>query len=162
MVVSVSAGSNVSGILTDVTKIAKITKNYGGYMLFDFAAVAPYVPIDLSQKDENGNCLIDGIFISPHKFLGGPGTPGVLIMNRKLYNNKERPTHGGGGTVDFVNKEEEIYTESIMARENSGTPGVIQIIKCGLVFDLKRMMMKTIEKREHYYMQRFLNEYPKE
>lgn len=120
-----SAGSNVSGVLTDVRKVALITKLYGGYTLFDYAAVGPYVPIDLSQRDENGNFLIDAIFISPHKFLGGPGTPGVLIMNRKLYNNKLNPTHGGGGTVDFVTLGDEFYSESIMARENSGTPGVI-------------------------------------
>lgn len=120
-----SAGSNVSGILTDVKKIAHITKMFGGYVLFDYAAVGPYVDIDLSQKDENGNVLIDGIYISPHKFLGGPGTPGVLIMNRKLYDLHQRPTHGGGGTVDFVNREEDVYSEEIMARENSGTPAVL-------------------------------------
>jgi len=79
---SFSAGSNVTGIKTDVEGVARIMKKYGGLCFYDYGALGPYVPIDLSQRAEDGKTLIDGIYVSPHKFLGGPGTCGVLIMSK--------------------------------------------------------------------------------
>lgn len=107
--VSLSAGSNVTGIKTDVLKAATIVKNANpeAMVFFDWAAVGPYVDIDLSAKcnfDQN-QPLIDGAFISPHKFIGGCGTSGLLIVSNALYRQFACfPTHGGGGTVDFVGK----------------------------------------------------------
>jgi len=148
---SLSAGSNVTGIKTDVVGIATLLKKYGALCFFDYGGVGPYVKIDLSLKTQDGRNLIDGIYVSPHKFLGGPGSCGLLIMNKKCYNNKLAPTHGGGGTVDYVGRQMETFTEDPNHREKSGTPGIIQIIKAGLAFELKGILQHIIDKREVYY-----------
>jgi selenocysteine lyase/cysteine desulfurase len=134
---SFSAGSNVTGQKSDTFAIAKILKKYNCLCFFDYAAVGPYVNIDLGKRLKDGRTLIDGIYISPHKFLGGPGTCGVLVISKDVYNGKLSPTHGGGGTVEYVSENTVEYTPDPNHREKSGTPGIAQIIKCGLVFQLK-------------------------
>lgn len=151
IICSFSAGSNVTGIKTDVPLIAKLSKKYGASCFFDYGGVASYIPLDLSQRNEKGELLIDGVYISPHKFLGGPGTCGILIMNKAVYDTKIEPTHGGGGTVDYVGRLTEVYTTNYNEREKSGTPGILQIIKCGLAFQLKGLLQDTILKYEHQY-----------
>jgi len=121
---SFSAGSNVTGIKTDIEGVAKIMKKYGGLCFYDYGALGPYVSIDLSKKTEDGRTMIDGIYVSPHKFLGGPGTCGVLIMSKQCYDTDLEPTHGGGGTVDYVGKKRQTFTEDPNHREKSGTPGI--------------------------------------
>lgn len=148
IICSFSAGSNVTGIKTDVFQVAKICKDYGALCFFDYAGIGAYVPLDLSQRHENGQLLIDGIYLSPHKYLGGPGSCGLLIMNRAAYDGRLQPTHGGGGTVDYVGPSSEVYSVDFTEREKSGTPGILQIIKCGLAFELKGIMQETIEKAE--------------
>lgn len=110
IICSFSAGSNVTGIVTNVKKVISVVKKYDVLLFFDYAGVGPYVEIDLSQS-------IDGIYLSPHKFLGGPGTCGLAIFKKSIYNKKIDPTHGGGGTVDFVNENLVFYTDDIEARE---------------------------------------------
>ncbi len=109
--------------------------------------MGPYVEIDLSRKFGN-SMLIDGIYISPHKFLGGLCTNGMLIMNKNLYNTNNPPNHGGGGTVDYVSTTKHAFVDNIQQRESSGTPGIIEMIKCGHVFNIKEVCMPLILKRE--------------
>ena len=137
-----TAASNVTGIETDYYMLAKIIHQAGGYCFVDFACAAPYVKIDMHPADPGSK--LDAIFFSPHKFLGGPGTPGVLIFDSKLYHNKV-PDLPGGGTVDWTNPwGQHKFVANIEAREDGGTPAFLQTIKAALCIKLKEEM--TVEK----------------
>ncbi|MGV6846012.1 MAG: aminotransferase class V-fold PLP-dependent enzyme, partial [Lutibacter sp.] len=147
-IASVTACSNVTGIQTDYHKIAKTIHNYGGLCFVDFACSAPYVPINMHPGDQKS--YLDAIFFSPHKFLGGPGTSGVLIFNKKLYKNMV-PDNPGGGTVVYTNPwGAHDYIDDIETREDGGTPGFLQTIKIALAIQLKEKMgTDNILNREH-------------
>lgn len=147
-IASVTACSNVTGIVTDYHKIAKMIHNYGGLCFVDFACSAPYVEINMHPQDEEA--YLDAIFFSPHKFLGGPGSLGVLIFNKKLYKNMV-PDNPGGGTVNYTNPwGNHDYIDDIETREDGGTPGFLQTIKIALAIQLKEKMgVKNILAREH-------------
>lgn len=147
-IASVTACSNVTGIRTDYHKVAKMIHGYGGLCFVDFACSAPYVSIDMHPKDEDA--YLDAIFFSPHKFLGGPGTSGVLIFNKKLYKNMI-PDNPGGGTVSYTNPwGDHDYVDDIETREDGGTPGFLQTIKIALSIRLKEEMgVENILNREH-------------
>ena len=135
---SFTACSNVTGIVTPYYKMARLMHEYGGICFVDFAASAPYVDIDMHPEDPMEK--LDAIFFSPHKFLGGPGSSGVLIFDSSLY-NKEVPDNPGGGTVDWTNRWGEYkYVDDIEAREDGGTPGFLQAIKTALCIQLKNKM----------------------
>ena len=144
---SFSACSNVTGIETPVYELAKIMHAHGGYCFVDFAASAPYVAIDMHPEDPSKK--LDAIYFSPHKFLGGPGSSGVLIFCKSLYKNRI-PDHPGGGTVTWTNPwGEHAYFDDIEIREDGGTPGFIQAIKTSLSIKLKeKMKVENIRKRE--------------
>jgi selenocysteine lyase/cysteine desulfurase len=144
---SFSACSNVTGIRTQIHELAKIMHQHGGLCFVDFAASAPYEKIDMHPHDKGEQ--LDAIFFSPHKFLGGPGTSGVLIFNKALY-NRNVPDHPGGGTVEWTNPwGEHRYIDSIEAREDGGTPGFLQAIRIALSIKLKEKMdCKKIVARE--------------
>ncbi len=144
---SFSACSNVTGLRSPYYKLAKIMHQNGGYCFVDFAASAPYDEINMHPEDPEER--LDAIFFSPHKFLGGPGTSGVLIFNKVLY-NRNVPDHPGGGTVEWTNPwGEHRYINSIEAREDGGTPGFLQTIRTALCLNLKDDMgVKNIQKRE--------------
>lgn len=147
-IASVVGGSNVTGIQTPYHDIAKTMHQHGGVCFVDFACSAPYVDIDMHPEDEEH--YLDAIFFSPHKFLGGPGTSGVLIFNKKLYKNMI-PDCPGGGTVSWTNPwGEHKYIDDIEDREDGGTPGFLQTIKTALAIKLKEQMgVHNILKREH-------------
>jgi selenocysteine lyase/cysteine desulfurase len=147
-IASVTACSNVTGIRTDYHKIASIIHQYGGLCFVDFACSAPYVAIDMHPRESDS--YLDAIFFSPHKFLGGPGTSGVLIFNKKLYKNTV-PDNPGGGTVNYTNPwGDHDYVDDIESREDGGTPGFLQTIKIALSIQLKEKMgVKNIMEREH-------------
>ena len=147
-IASVTACSNVTGIRTDYHQIAKITHQNGGLCFVDFACSAPYVEVNMHPKDEEA--YLDAIFFSPHKFLGGPGTSGVLIFNKKLYKNIV-PDNPGGGTVSYTNPwGDHDYIDDIETREDGGTPGFMQTIKIALAIQLKEKMgIQNILTREH-------------
>ncbi|QEN04166.1 aminotransferase class V-fold PLP-dependent enzyme [Thiospirochaeta perfilievii] len=154
---SFSAASNVSGIITPIYDVARIMHKHGGIVCFDFAACAPYVEIDMNRDDKS---YFDAIFISPHKFLGGPGASGLLIFNEKIYNKTLAPSIAAGGTVDFVTLESQKFTDDIESREKPGTPGILQAIKTSLVFQLKeRIGIETIDKIEKYLFTEFINRF---
>ena len=147
-IASVIAGSNVTGIQTPYHDIAKLMHHNGGVCFVDFACLGPYVDIDMHPEDEDEQ--LDAIFFSPHKFLGGPGTSGVLVFNKKLYKNMI-PDCPGGGTVSWTNPwGEHKYIDNIEEREDGGTPGFLQTIKTALSIKLKEQMgVDNIFKREH-------------
>jgi selenocysteine lyase/cysteine desulfurase len=147
-IASVIGGSNVTGIQTPYHDIAKVMHQNGGVCFVDFACSAPYVNIDMHPEDEDK--ALDAIFFSPHKFLGGPGTSGVLIFNKKLYKNMI-PDSPGGGTVSWTNPwGEHRYIDNIEDREDGGTPGFLQTIKTALAIKLKEQMgVDNILNREH-------------
>ncbi len=130
---SFSAASNVTGILTDTSAIARLLHQYGALAAFDFAACAPYVPIHMNAPDGG---YFDVVYISPHKFLGGPGTPGLLVIKKELAQNKT-PVIPGGGTVSYVSPCAQAYLSDVVHREEGGTPDIVGSIRAGLVFDLK-------------------------
>ena len=132
---SFSAASNVTGIVTDTIRVAKLLHEHGALSFWDFAAAAPYVDITMCPADEP-LAYKDAVFLSPHKLIGGPGTPGVLAVRRALVRNAV-PTVPGGGTVAYVNPYEHVYLEDPIAREEGGTPDIVGSIRAGLVFQLK-------------------------
>ncbi len=130
-----SAASNVTGILNDVDSLAEVMHAHGGLAFFDYAAAAPYVHIDL-HPDGNEARRKDAVFISTHKFLGGPQTPGILAANKDLFTSNV-PVEPGGGTVLYTSPWDHRYVDDVRAREGSGTPPIVQIIRAGMVFDVK-------------------------
>ena len=134
---SFSAASNVTGIITNTDPVTTMLHEHDAIACWDFAAAAPYVPIDMNHPDApDGPASKDVIFISPHKFPGGPGTPGVLIMKKALMKNKV-PVIPGGGTVSYVSSDAHQYIDDPEHREEGGTPDIVGAIRAGLVFQLK-------------------------
>jgi len=144
---SFTAASNVTGVQTPYHQLAKLMHRFGGFCFVDFACAAPYAPIDMHPQNEDEK--LDAIFFSPHKFLGGPGTAGILIFNSKLYKNNI-PDDPGGGTVDWTNPwGQHKFVSSIELREDGGTPPFLQTIRAALAVKLKEEMgIENILKRE--------------
>ena len=145
---SFSACSNVTGYFPPYYELAQIMHEHNGYCFIDFAASAPYVDINMHPADKTQQ--LDAIFFSPHKFLGGPGSAGVLIFNKELYKNNT-PDSPGGGTVKWTNRWGGYsYISDIEVKEDGGTPGFLQGIKAALAITLKENMgTKKIHQREH-------------
>ncbi len=145
---SFSAASNVTGMISPVHRIASLLHRHDALAFFDYAASAPYVPIDMNPGREEGDHL-DAVFLSPHKFLGGPGASGLLIFNRRCYRTDLPPSMAGGGTVEYVGPEDHDFLDDIEEREKAGTPGILQTIRAALVMELKQAIgSDTIERRE--------------
>ncbi|MCD4746262.1 MAG: aminotransferase class V-fold PLP-dependent enzyme [Bacteroidales bacterium] len=157
---SFTACSNVTGIKLPVHQLAKKMHEHGGLCFIDYAASAPYVNIDMHPDDPMEK--LDAIFFSPHKFLGGPGSSGVLIFDSALYKH-HTPDHPGGGTVDWTNPWGEYkYIDDIEAREDGGTPGFLQAIRTALCIELKNQMgVENILKREEKLVKIVFNEFNK-
>jgi selenocysteine lyase/cysteine desulfurase len=151
-IAAITACSNVTGIQTPYHEIAKMIHQHGGLCFVDFACSAPYVFIDMHPKEKGKH--LDAIYFSPHKFLGGPGTPGVLVFNKKIYKNTI-PDQPGGGTVAYSNpwKIRE-YIANIEQREDGGTPPFLQGIKAAMCIRLKEQMgIENMLKREEELLQ---------
>jgi len=151
---SFSAASNVTGIITDTDAVATLLHEHGALSFWDFAAAAPYVSIDMGSSSNGSLAYKDAIFISPHKLIGGPGTPGLLVARRELFSNRV-PDVPGGGTVKYVGPAEHDYLDDIEHREEGGTPAIIESIRAGLVFQLKEAVgVDAIEQREQSFIRR--------
>ncbi|KAK6125590.1 hypothetical protein DH2020_040671 [Rehmannia glutinosa] len=148
---SFSACSNVTGIYTNTRAIARLLHQFGGFACYDFAASGPYTKIDMRSSEMDG---YDAIFLSTHKFVGGPGSPGILLMSKALYQlGSSPPSTCGGGTVDF----DTLYSDNIEEREDAGTPQIIQKIRAALAFWIKEYIgHKAIETQEKNYIKRAL------
>lgn len=152
---SFSAASNVTGLKTEVNKISALLHCYDVLSFWDYAAASPYVGINMSdQHDVDGDCSKDAIFISPHKFIGGPGTPGILIIKEHLLKNTV-PAMTGGGTVMYVTPEDHQYVANPERKEEGGTPAIVESIRAGLVFKLQQQVgTDVIEAREEAFVKR--------
>jgi selenocysteine lyase/cysteine desulfurase len=154
---SFSAASNVTGILSDTREISILLHRHGALSIWDFAAAGPYVDIDMSPHRPGPDADLDykdAIVLSPHKFIGGPGTPGVLVARRELFRNRV-PTAPGGGTVAYVNPLEHVYLADPEQREEGGTPAIVESIRAGLAFQLKeRVGSETIRALEEGFIHR--------
>jgi len=148
---SFSAASNVTGILTDTDAVSALLHRHGALAFWDFAAAAPYVDIRMVPDVAGGAdplTSMDAVFLSPHKLVGGPGTPGVLAVRRDLVRNRV-PVVPGGGTVEYVNPAEHVYITDVEHREEGGTPAIVESIRAGLVFQLKHAVgVELIRARE--------------
>jgi selenocysteine lyase/cysteine desulfurase len=152
---SFSAASNVTGIVTDTARIATLLHEHGALSFWDFAAAAPYVGIQMyGERDGNPLAYLDAVFLSPHKFIGGPSTPGVLVARRELLTNRV-PVVPGGGTVAYVNPSEHRYLADPAQREEGGTPAIVESIRAGLVFQLQQAVgLDVIRAHEAHYLRR--------
>jgi selenocysteine lyase/cysteine desulfurase len=151
---SFSAASNVTGIVSNTAVISALLHRHGALSFWDFAAAAPYVRIDMAGKD--------AVFLSPHKFIGGPSTPGVLVVRRDLLANRV-PDTPGGGTVSYVNPTEHRYLTDPVMREEGGTPAIIDSIRAGLVFQLKQAVgQDVIRAHEEHYLRRAVDAWLRE
>ncbi len=157
---SFSAASNVTGIGSNTAQVATLLHQYGALSFWDFAAAGPYVKIEMNLHDPGPDGHLaykDAIFLSPHKFIGGPGTPGILVAKRALFTNRV-PASPGGGTVAYVNPLEHRYLDDVEHREEGGTPAIIESIRAGLVFQLKESVGEaTIQAKEHEFIRRAIS-----
>ena len=154
---SFSAASNVTGILSNTASIATLLHRHGALSLWDFAAAGPYTRIEMNLRGAGPDGELaykDAVFLSPHKFAGGPGTPGILVVKRALLTNKV-PSVPGGGTVAYVNAEDHRYLSDPVAREEGGTPDILGSVRAGLTFQLKTAVgCDAIEEREAAFIER--------
>ena len=153
---SFSAASNVTGIVSNVSAVSSLLHEHGALSFWDFAASAPYVEIEMrpGRGERPELDYKDAIFLSPHKLIGGPGTPGVLVARRALFTNRV-PVVPGGGTVWYVNPTEQRYLDDPEHREEGGTPDIIGSIRCGVVFKLKKAVgEERIREREERFIRR--------
>ncbi|MBJ7537426.1 aminotransferase class V-fold PLP-dependent enzyme [Marinomonas transparens] len=145
---SFSAASNVTGILCDQDAITSLLHSYNALALWDFAAAAPYVDLDMNPQGDK-TLAKDALFFSTHKFIGGPSTPGILVVKKAIIKN-DKPSLIGGGTVSFVTPNNHTFLPIGERREEGGTPSIIESIRAGLVLQLKQEVgTKVIESREH-------------
>ena len=152
---SFSAASNVTGIISDSAGIASLLHQHGALSFWDFAAAGPYVNIAMyGDTVHDPQSYLDAIFLSPHKYIGGPSTPGVLVVRRELMRNRV-PDVPGGGTVAYVNPDEHVYLDDPVQREEGGTPAIVEAIRAGLVFQLKAAVgHDVIRAREDSFLRR--------
>lgn len=150
---SFSAASNVTGIISDTSSIAAVLHKHGALSFWDFAASAPYVGIEMRSPTQSDDYK-DAIFMSPHKLVGGPGTPGVLVVRKELLANPV-PAVPGGGTVQYVSTDRHTYLSDPEHREEGGTPAIVESIRAGLVFKLKGLVgVDRIRELEHDFITR--------
>lgn len=146
-----SAASNVTGLLTDTRSVARLLHAHGAFAFFDFAGSGPYVDIDMKPDKADGD---DAAFLSPHKFVGGPGTPGLLCFQAHLY-ALAVPSTAGGGTVRSVTRNLQGYVDDNEAREDAGTPAILGKIRTALAFKVKEELgTDAITRREHHLFRR--------
>ena len=160
---SFSAASNVTGIVSDTAGISTLLHEHGALSFWDFAAAAPYIDIDMNATDPDRPLAYkDAIFLSPHKFIGGPSTPGVLVARRALFANRV-PDVPGGGTVAYVNDDDHRYLDDPTHREEGGTPAIIEAVRAGLVFQLKLAVgTATIREQEDRHLTRAVDAWREE
>jgi selenocysteine lyase/cysteine desulfurase len=157
-----SAASNVTGIISDTSAISSLLHRHGALSFWDFAAAAPYIGIEMRSPLTHGHDHKDALFISPHKFIGGPGTPGVLVVRRDLLANRV-PSVPGGGTVTYVSEDHHRYVAEPEHREEGGTPAIVESIRAGLVFAVKeRVGADLIRKLEHEFIQRAIESWSRD
>lgn len=143
---TLSAASNITGITSDVATITAMVKAAGARMIWDYAGAGPYLPIAMTPASD---AKIDAIVVSPHKFIGGPGASGILILRRDALATA-KPSWPGGGTVKFVSPQAHDYSDNVESREEAGTPNVVGDIRAALAFIVKDAIgAETMTARNH-------------
>ena len=154
IIASFCVASNVTGIITPYEEISSLLRQYNAVVCFDAAASSPYMNIPCE--------LYDALFMSPHKLLGGPGSCGLLVIRKNLVNTDISPTFAGGGTVEYVNKDSQVYQKNIELREDAGTPGILQLIKASLCYQLRNEIgFEFIKSRKETLKNIFISELQK-
>ncbi|MCT7548951.1 aminotransferase class V-fold PLP-dependent enzyme [Aliarcobacter butzleri] len=148
IIASFCIASNVTGIITPYEEISKILRAYNAIICFDAAASSPYMNIPCH--------LFDAMFMSSHKLLGGPGSCGLLVIRKDLIDTSIAPTFAGGGTVEYVNKDLQLYQKEIEAREDAGTPGILQLIRASLAYQLRNEISFDFIKKQKDELKEFL------
>lgn len=148
IIASFCIASNVTGIITPYEEISKILRTYNAIICFDAAASSPYMNIPCH--------LFDAMFMSSHKLLGGPGSCGLLVIRKDLIDTSIAPTFAGGGTVEYVNKNLQLYQKEIEAREDAGTPGILQLIRASLAYQLRNEISFDFIKKQKDELKKFL------
>ncbi len=158
---SFSAASNVTGLKSDTVGISQLLHEYNALSFWDYAAAAPYTAIAMTGMQASPHSYKDAVFISPHKFIGGPGTPGVLVVKKHLLQNTV-PSVPGGGTVSFVTPDDHRYITDGERREEGGTPAIVESIRAGLVFKVQQDVgTNNIEALEHGFVKRAIANWQK-
>jgi selenocysteine lyase/cysteine desulfurase len=151
---SFSAASNVTGLISDTDAISELLHRHGALAFWDYAAAGPHLEIAMGGRDGRPLSYKDAVFLSPHKFIGGPGTPGVLVVRRKLVRNQV-PTVPGGGTISYVHAAGQHYLPDLDHREEGGTPAIVESVRAGLVFELKQAVgAEVVVEREADFTRR--------
>jgi len=151
IIASFCIASNVTGIITEYEEISRILRKYNALVCFDAAASSPYMNVP--------SHLYDAMFMSPHKLLGGPGSCGLLVIRKSLINTDLSPSFAGGGTVQYVNKKQQIYEKDIQIREDAGTPGILQLIRASLAYQLRNEIgFDFIKEKKDKLKKIFINE----
>jgi selenocysteine lyase/cysteine desulfurase len=151
---SFSAASNVTGLIADTDGISELLHRYGALACWDYAAAGPHLEIAMRRRGGHPLAYKDAVFLSPHKFVGGPGTPGVLVVRRELVRNRV-PTVPGGGTISYVHATDQHYLPYLEHREEGGTPAIVESIRAGLVFQLQQAVgIEVIHDREANFVRR--------
>jgi selenocysteine lyase/cysteine desulfurase len=151
---SFSAASNVTGVLTDVDSVCEVLHTYGAIACWDYATAGPHLAINMCGSPGRPQSYRDAVFLSPHKFVGGPGTPGVLVVRREHVRNAV-PTVPGGGTITYVHGDDQFYLADPSHREEGGTPAIVESIRAGLAFQLKQSVgVDVIADREASFTRR--------
>lgn len=154
IIASFCIASNVTGIITPYEEISKLLRAYGAIVCFDAAASSPYMNVP--------SHLYDALFMSPHKLLGGPGSCGLLIVRKSLIDTSIAPSFAGGGTVEYVNKDSQFYQKDIETREDAGTPGILQLIKASLAYQLRNEIgFEFIKNQKNELKEYFIDELKK-
>jgi len=154
IIASFCVASNVTGIITKYKEISKLLRAYNVVICFDAAASSPYINVP--------SHLYDAMFMSPHKLLGGPGSCGLLVIRKSLIDTSLSPTFAGGGTVEYVNKNRHVYQKNIEIREDAGTPGILQLIRASLAYQLRNEIgFDFIKKRKEELKKIFIKELSK-
>jgi selenocysteine lyase/cysteine desulfurase len=145
-----SAASNVTGIVTDADAVTRVLRRHGALAVWDYAGAGPYLPIDMRAGSDAAK---DAVVISPHKFLGGPGASGVMIVRRGAV-VRDRPVQSGGGTVRFVSPWTHSYSDDVAVREEAGTPNVVGDIRAALAFLVKDAIGQDFMDARHENLRR--------
>jgi selenocysteine lyase/cysteine desulfurase len=161
---SFSAASNVTGIVSDVVRISALLHRHGALSFWDYAAAGPHLEITMNPTGEGLDAELshkDAVFLSPHKFVGGPGTPGILVAKRRLFKNRI-PVVPAGGTLRWVSPTCQTFVEQPEQREEAGTPGILEAMRAGLAFQLKRAVgAREIQRREGELVRRAIERWSK-
>ncbi|KAJ8036031.1 Cysteine desulfurase 1, chloroplastic [Holothuria leucospilota] len=144
-----TAAANVTGIITDADKVSALLHKYGALAFWDYATAGDKIRDIFIHFSDGSDYSKDAVYFSPHKFIGGVGTPGVLVAKKKLFTNAV-PSQCGGGTVLYVTRSTHFYLRDIEEREEGGTPAIVESIRAGLAFRLKQAIgTDTIMAREY-------------